>query len=222
MKKIILLLVMGIALAGTASAELMPDGGFEAGMWSGSGGFIYMAYPSNYSWGYASAYQGSVSPHAGAKFGAFPLPASGAAYSWSYAAIGWQSFAGGSGWSAAWQQGLAVSAGDVVQASAYIKELNGVVGAAGILKIEWIDGTGNEISEVIESFVATSSWALITGSSFTAPAGTASVTMVVGHETANGGIVGATIGFDNVSLTPEPVTIALLGLGGLLIRRRRA
>ena len=221
MKRLFVLLLL-LAMAGIASADIMPDGGFESGMWSGSGGWIYMAYPSSWTAGYATPYQGTTAPYAGSYSGVFVLPASGYAYTWSYAPVGWQSFAGGSGWSAAWQQGLAASEGDVLQASAYIKQLSGPAGGAGIMKLEWIDDTGGEISEVIESFVATGSWTQITGSLFTAPAGTASVTMVVGNETWNGGIVGTAIAFDNVTVIPEPMSIALLSLGGLFLRRRKA
>ena len=180
MKRVLVFLLL-LAMAGIASADIMPDGGFEAGMWSGSGGFVYMAYPSSYTWGYASPYQGTAAPQAGTYSGVFVLPSSGPAYSWSYASVGVKSFAGGNGWSAAWQQGLVASEGDVLQASSYIKQLSG-------------------------------------------PAGTVGVTMVVGNETYMGGLIGTAIAFDSVTLDiiPEPMSIALLGLGGLFLRRRKA
>jgi hypothetical protein len=34
--------------------------------------------------------------------------------------------------------------------------------------------------------------------------------------------VAGSIQFDNASVVPEPTTMALLGLGGLLLRRRKA
>lgn len=223
MKRLVVVLLL-LAMAGIASADIMPDGGFEAGLWSGSGGYIYMASPSSYTWGYATPYQGTAAPNAGAFSGVFVLPASGNAYTWSYAPAGVKSFAGGGGWSAAWQQGLVATAGDVLQASSYIKQLSGPAGGSGIMKIEWIDFSGGEISEVIESFSATGTWTQVTGSLFTAPAGTVGVTMVVGNETWSGGLVGTAIAFDNVTLSiiPEPMSIALLGLGGLFLRRRKA
>ena len=223
MKRVLVFLLL-LAMAGIASADIMPDGGFEAGMWSGSGGFVYMAYPSSYTWGYASPYQGTAAPQAGTYSGVFVLPSSGPAYSWSYASVGVKSFAGGNGWSAAWQQGLVASEGDVLQASSYIKQLSGPAGGGGIMKIEWIDDTGGEISEDVEFFSATSDWTQITGSLFTAPAGTVGATMVVGNETYMGGLIGTAIAFDSVTLDiiPEPMSIALLGLGGLFLRRRKA
>jgi hypothetical protein len=44
-------------------------------------------------------------------------------------------------------------------------------------------------------------------------------TVLVG--TRGGGWTGNRVSIDNVTLVPEPMTMALLGLGGLLIRRRR-
>jgi hypothetical protein len=92
------------------------------------------------------------------------------------------------------------------------------------MKIEYYDDSGNGLGQDIEAFAATGSWAQITGSLFTAPLGTTNVTMVVGNETNNGGLVGSAIAFDNVTLDiiPEPMSIALLGLGGLFLRRRKA
>lgn len=219
MKKLLVLLLL-LAMAGIASADIMPDGGFESGSWSGHNAYVY----NSTNWGYGTHNHVTSPPDAysGAKFMSFGLPASGAAYSWtSYLYVGWETF--DSGWAAAWQQGLVVSGGDVLQASSYIKQLSGPAGGAGFMKIEWYNDTG-KLGQDIESFVATASWAQVTGSLFTAPAGTTNVTMVVGNESWTGGLMGTAIGFDNVSLTivPEPMSIALLGLGGLILRRRKA
>ena len=45
--------------------------------------------------------------------------------------------------------------------------------------------------------------------------------IVVALKVGDGGGSGSTVSFDNLALTPEPATIALLGLGGLALLRRR-
>ena len=229
MKKLLVLLLL-LAMAGIASADIMPDGGFESGMWSGKGGIAYTYSSAYWIWdstgSWAQAFQ-TGDAHAGNYAGAFHLPSNLVyAMTWSYAMAGpgTYDFSGGWGWAAAWQQGLAANEGDVLQASSYIKQLGGPASSQGLMKIEWIDASGTEISEDIEYFAATSDWTQITGSAFTAPAGTDSVTMVVGMESWAGGLMGSTVAFDNVALDiiPEPMSIALLGLGGLFLRRRKA
>lgn len=60
--------------------------------------------------------------------------------------------------------------------------------------------------------------------SFVAPTGTGLVKVVLLYEDLTSGGPGDPAGlayWDNIVLTPEPATVALLGLGGLLILRRR-
>jgi hypothetical protein len=58
------------------------------------------------------------------------------------------------------------------------------------------------------------------GGSIVAPAGTTTGRVVIRSLDWQPGIAGA-LYFDNVSVTPEPATMILLGLGGLLLRRRK-
>ena len=58
------------------------------------------------------------------------------------------------------------------------------------------------------------------GGSIVAPAGTTTGRVVIRSLDWQPGIAGA-LYFDNVSVTPEPATMFLLGLGGLLLRRKK-
>lgn len=68
----------------------------------------------------------------------------------------------------------------------------------------------------------TSSWGTYS-INFLVPAGVTQVEvkLVASTDTTEYLDAGCAYGFDNVVLTPEPITIALLGLGGLFLRRRK-
>lgn len=200
------LLIVAIVLAaiGIAQAELMPDGGFESGMWSGHYGKMSNgAFSSSYTWGRAYAYQGTVSPYSGNYYGVFRMPASGYLFYYSSEAtggdlLGWFPFT--DGWITAWQDGIEVSGGDVIQASAYVKELNANPDTDVVkISIYYKDSGGYSLLiKDIEYFDVTAGWTKIVGSAFTAPAGTAQVILAVGMEDAG---VGHTVGIDNVALS---------------------
>ena len=96
----------------------------------------------------------------------------------------------------------------------------------GIMKLEFFDDlartnlVGVVAADPFELIDADGTWINISfGGDFAIPAGANYVTPVLG---LTGG--GAIALFDNVSLTtvvPEPATMALLGLGGLLLRRKK-
>jgi len=68
--------------------------------------------------------------------------------------------------------------------------------------------------------MAADTWVEFTRSYNSIPAG--DVTVLIGtRDDVGTGWTGPRTSMDNVTLVPEPMTMALLGLGGLLIRRRR-
>ena len=96
----------------------------------------------------------------------------------------------------------------------------------GLIKAEFYDAAWAQLDAVeLERFYSAAepmdTWVEI-GGSLTAPAGTAYGRIVLLEVDWFEG-VGGPLNFDNASVTPEPATLALLGLGGLaLLCRRRA
>lgn len=228
MRKFFILLVMAV-MAGVASAELLSDGGFESGLWDGTGGWFYAAYPNSWNWRYGSA---SLTSDArtgnnAAKF--HMIPSATWAYS-SYTAsfhtdYGTFDFTGStSGWLGAWDDSIAVTGGDVLMATAWIKDGDGTSASGDIAKIqlEWYDDSGNRDwdNEVTQYFDVTPNWTQVT------VMGTVPMDAVTFHMFVGIGLdgIGRNTLFDDVSVTviPEPMSIGLLSLGALFLRRRKA
>jgi hypothetical protein len=224
MKKLFVLLLL-LAMAGIASAELLSDGGFESGMWDGTGGWFYAAYPNSYTWQYGSMSLTSDAHSGNNALKAHMMPSATWAYTYSYAVTyGSFNFVGStSGWLGCWDDGIAVTGGDVLKATAWVKDADGT-SAAGIAKLqmEWYDDSGNRDwdNEVYQYFDVEGDWTQVTMIG-TVPMDAVTMHMYVGIGTWG---VGRNTLFDDVSVTiiPEPMSIALLGLGGLFLRRRKA
>jgi hypothetical protein len=228
MKKLIVLFVL-VAFAGFACAELLStptaNADFEAGMsgwdsWgSGSG-----SGSSGYKWASHWAYIDTTGGANGSQNFLVATTASQAGYSewWGYGYdVTWR------GSSAEMMDFGANNGTGQVTIGAWMKAVSGTPSAA--MTFEWVDwsggdgggGGGGTIPRAELSFAVTTDWAYY------------SATLAV-PSNVNGGAYGmrpvwgvnnpgTAIGIDDVSAVwiPEPMSIALLGLGGLFLRRRK-
>lgn len=99
-------------------------------------------------------------------------------------------------------------------------------GNFAVVKLEWFDGGGSPIGTPVETLVVDKSspadvWlpGTVVG---VAPAGAASVNTLLLH-VSDGTFLGGSVFWDDasVTITPEPASLSLLGLGGALLLRRR-
>ena len=199
MKKVLMLLAL-LAVTGIASADLLTNGGFE----DGDTGQINQPIPGWSSWGDAGWHHddaGKVIDTKALKFW------------WDGAGL---------------YQDVAVTPGETYDFSVEVFNASDdqLVGWNGLIKAEFYDGTGGQLlNDELERYYsatgAVDEWVTI-GGSRVAPAGAVTgriVLLIVDWQET--GVSGA-LNFDNASIVPEPATMALLGLGGLLIRRRKA
>ena len=94
--------------------------------------------------------------------------------------------------------------------------------SGGPVVLELIDAGGTVVAPDAESTpaMAAETWVEFTRSYNSIPAGDYKV-LVGTRDDTGGGWTGNRASIDNVTLIPEPATMLLLGLGGLLIRRKK-
>ena len=203
MKKVLMLMAV-LAITGIASAELLTDPGFEAGAWPAGYGAAYTSYWVGYG------FQTVVTDASVARSGNNYLSAGNYAYgaSWGYSLV--------------WED-VAATVGTNYNLSAYFMDDWGASGATGTIgavsKLEFIDSGGAKTTIDGSAPIAKDwdlGWQQLSVSGV-APAGTVTVRAVVGQ----GSNANSYVRVDDASLVPEPATMALLGLGGLFLRRRR-
>jgi hypothetical protein len=200
MKKRVILAVIAVCcmavLTGTVHANIVANPGFEAG--SGS--------PDDWwTWNYSQTWT-SADAHGGA------MAERLAGFSGTWSSTWWTS------WGEVGQD-VAVTAGETYTFDVWLKdEGTGVNPGELYFTARFRDGDGSWLAYPDATFAAASTWTNVDLGQYTAPAGTIDVQFVLM------GNPGGSILVDdaNMVLVPEPVTICLLGFGGLLLRRRRA
>jgi hypothetical protein len=223
MKKLLVLMLV-LAVASIASAELFLNGDFEAGAWSGGGSG---SGGGGTPWGwqpYPPQYQTSGGSDGGAWM---QLDQSAAPYTgtWNWA------------WSGVWTDSFATSGGTDLTISGMAQHLAGDATLRAFLSYHDADGlrvdiNGDGISEVLGNgtgqnpyhpdrilltWDTTAGWdAFSTDIVVPLGFGITQMNVTFSVEDAPGAV-----GVDELSLVPEPITIGLLGLGGLFIRRRK-
>lgn len=208
MRKVLLVLVLVVLAFGTTTrAELLTSPGFESGIWPGTAGY---ASGSTNWWVQAKTGDG--------------LARSGSNYlrAGSYYYYGWGGYAIN-------YQDVAATAGTAYTFSAYfMDDWGGLIAQHpdyatksinGILKLEFLNAAMANIGTAGGNVLVGKAWDQgwqLNSISGVAPVDTAWVRAVVGENGIN-----SSVRVDDVSMTPEPMTLALLGAGGLFLRRRK-
>ncbi len=212
--KNVLILVAIVAMCSVAQAELLVNGDFEAGSsapWNAWGSAGSAAYISGGAM--VPTYETTGGSDGGAWMELHTIGAG--ANSWAASFIS-QTVVDG------------VSGGDVLTVSGMAKSSTGSSLSARIL---FLDAAGDEVTynddagdgsiwrnHLILDFAVGTDWTPFS-QTITLDAGTGIAQMQPLYVVANG--PEHVVGVDELSIVPEPATMALLGLGGVLIRRRR-
>lgn len=235
MKKLVLVICVLCSLVAVTQAELFINGDFEAGDTWGQGG---SGSGGSYPWP-ATLMPPTYQTTGGSDGGAWmELNTSAMVFAptWTW---GW-------GWSAIWSPDIAATTGEVLRLSGMAKHVDANYGSNLKAFVDYVDsaslrvdlngdglaeslGTGVaadwKLDRYMVSWVTGANWAAFSDT-FTVPAvtGLAGLTVTISCEDKSwypGGPGGDVVGIDELSLIPEPATMALLGLGGLLIRRKK-
>ena len=199
MKRVLLLFAL-LAMIGIAGAELLVNGDFEDG---DTGQLGVVPIPGWNSWGDTGWHNNDAGAVIDTKSMKFWWDSSGM----------WQDFT--------------ATAGTTYEYSVQVMDFSGDTTANNWdlrIEAEFYDASDTQLTAAVLGYFDSGiepddTWVEI-GDSIVAPANTAYGRVVLRMWDWQEGIGGA-LYFDNVSVVPEPASFVLLGLGGLLLRRRK-
>ena len=217
MKKLIVLCVL-VAFTGFAIAELMPPDNpdFEAGMsgwgtWGSGSGSGSAGYKWTSHWAYIET-SGGVGDSQFMNLTTAAQAGYCEWWGWGYNII----------WNSDWASTSQLNPGvGVFTIGGWYKDLGN--GGTGEIKFEWLDASqhksGTQEWGIVPAesvfFPLTTDWAYY---QFTLPVPAEAYFIRACWANPN---PGGEVGLDDVVTIPEPMSIALLGLGGLFLRRRK-
>ena len=122
---------------------------------------------------------------------------------------------------------IPVTAGTEYVFSACVKSLNGGTASGTNLRVRWNDAAGVGIGGGWSNFswygvAAGADWAEVTALTMEAPAGAVTLDHAWLYSWKGDAGDGAYVDDVSVTAVPEPMTLCLLGLGGLMLRRKKA
>ena len=203
MKKIIVLILL-LAVFGTVRANLVNNPGFEDGTWTAEtdqpDGWWTYAYSPLWKNGAGTAHSGTKSMELAGFYGWWWNGSSSAWYT-STAEVGTE---------------IAATPGQNYAFSVWAR---GDGGADLTFQARFRDGSGVWLEDPVGEITVTTTgdWVQYDLGSYLAPAGTVDLQLVL---MSTGGPNGSVF-VDDVVGIPEPITISLLALGGLMISRRK-
>lgn len=228
MKKLLVLLAF-FAIASIANAEMLNNGDFELdlsdwGSWgSGSGSGSGPAW-TGWAWHAMPAGSATIAPSGGSDGGKYAVLDTSDMDGYMTAGWSWA-------WQGVWQNDLPATEGQTITVSGFAKDLLDK-GSTLHVFYEWEDAAGNRVDydgsgDIVNNsdrthlsfpLAADGTWESF-GIDFVVPSG-----LDIAQFNSLFSVEGeaAKIGIDQLSIVPEPVSIGLLGLGGLFLRRRRS
>jgi hypothetical protein len=221
MKKLVILLAL-LALAIPVQAEIVSNGGFEID--DNPDGTYYAAGWGDWEWGGWRGFKNNDPLADGGGDSGYAAYA-GTAYGYAGASSDWGAVAG-------INQTVSPTVGVEYIASVYYSTESWGTDNSARLVIKWWGDFGGGVTEIKTTYSIiddsgpiNGTWNYFSVNTGAVPVGTTSAQYELeagGHNTSPGD--GGSVLFDNASMVavPEPMTVGLLGLGCLFLRRRKA